>query len=447
MKAQILIIDDDRMVCQSLELLFKRKGYAVKSVHTPYEALQELEQQTVNLVMLDMNFSITTTGKQGLETLQKILDLRPGIPVILMTGWATVQLAVNGMKIGAHDFIAKPWDNQTILASVKTALTLKGNLPITADKLPFERIITQSPVMEQLLATAQRVAATDAAVLITGESGTGKELVAEAIHSSSLRSSKPFVAVNLGGVPESLFESELFGHKAGAFTDAIANRKGRFELAEGGTLFLDEVGDLPLANQVKLLRVLQERRYARLGESKERNADIRLISATSRQLSNLVQTGAFREDLLYRINLIHLHLPPLRERSGDVVLLAQHFLNKAAERYERGKMEFTTTALDWLQRQPFPGNIRQLQNLIERVAILAQGNSIDTDDLQQFASGGSSQNALNTSGKTLAEVEKILIKQSLLKHRNNITATAAELGITRAALYRRLEKFGIRYDD
>lgn len=409
-----------------------------------------MAQSEVDLVLLDMNFTIDTSGTQGLKMLAKILQQHPNLPIILMTGWATVQLAVEGMKLGARDFVAKPWDNRALIASIKTILELSPANTIATASQPFEGVITQSAVMQQLLETAQRVAKTEASVLITGESGTGKELVAEAIHAASLRSAGPMVAVNLGGVPESLFESEMFGHKAGAFTDARNDRKGRFEMAEGGTLFLDEVGDLTLPNQVKLLRVLQERRYERLGESHSRPTDIRVISATSRKLPQLVAAGAFREDLLYRINLIHLELPPLRERTGDIVLLARHFLQAAAGRYERPQLAFQSDALTWLSGQSFPGNIRQLQNLVERVAILSPQPEITASDLRVHYAGGvntSSATASGTAGHTLAEIEERMIRAALLRHRNSITAAAKELGLTRAALYRRLEKYQIRYED
>lgn len=432
-----------------MELLCKRAGYASRSAHQPKEALSLLEKTTVDLVLLDMNFSIETSGKQGLRLLQQILDTRPKLPVILMTGWATVQLAVEGMKIGAKDFVAKPWDNRNLLASIKTLLDLQpSKVDPKTDEEPFAQIITQSKAMERVLEVAKRVAPTEASVLITGESGTGKELVAEAIHGASKRAAGPLVAVNLGGVPESLFESELFGHKAGAFTDARTDRKGRIELAEGGSIFLDEVGDLALPNQVKLLRVLQERRYERLGESYSRSMDIRVISATSRKLREMVVQGEFREDLLYRINLIHLHLPPLRERAGDIELLAQHFLRSATERHSRSKLVFSTEALKWLRQQAFPGNIRQLQNLIERVTILSTSDTIDLAALQQHGYFAVPNHQMTgTAGKTLAEVEERMIRTALERNQHSITATAKELGLTRAALYRRLDKFQIRYAD
>lgn len=459
MNHTILIIDDDTTVATSLELLLKRAGYRAHSVHRMDEALPAVKQFEPALVLLDMNFTIDTSGKDGMGLLKRLLAAYPRLPVIQMTGWATVQLAVEGMKAGARDFIAKPWDNRELLNAVS----------IQVDKLPpgyghgggadagakdvdkragevdtFSGIIGDSLALQTVLDQAKRVAATQASVLITGESGTGKELVAEAIHSASRRATKPFVAVNLGGVPQGLFESELFGHKAGAFTDARSDRKGRFEMAEGGTLFLDEIGDLDPAAQVKLLRVLQERQYERLGESKSRKTDIRIISATSRDLSSMVTAGTFREDLLYRINLIHLHLPPLRERPEDIPLLAEHFLASARKRYDRPKLKLGNPAVNWLRHQEFRGNIRQLQNLMERTAILAPASVIQVEDLDRQAQPSAGPNTdFAPSGMTLEAMEIKMIKAALGRNGGEIAATARALGLTRAALYRRIEKYGI----
>ncbi len=457
MNHAILIIDDDTMVATSLELLLKRAGYRAFSVHYPDDALPAVEEHKPALVLLDMNFSIDTSGRDGMSLLRKLLSAYPRLPIIQMTGWATVQLAVEGMKAGARDFIAKPWDNRELLNAVS----------IQIDKLPpgfghggaaagaeegdegagevdtFSGIIGESEALKKVLDQARRVAATQASVLITGESGTGKELVAEAIHAASRRAGKPFVAVNLGGVPAGLFESELFGHKAGAFTDARADRKGRFEMAEGGTLFLDEIGDLDPAAQVKLLRVLQERQYERLGDSRVRKTDVRILSATSRDLQSMVTAGTFREDLLYRINLIHLHLPPLRERPEDIPLLAEHFLTSARRRYERPKLKLGPDAIKWLRRQPFAGNIRQLQNLMERTAILAPATVIQVEDLDRNTRPQPTNESATPSGMTLEEMEIRMIKAALGRSGGEIAATARELGLTRAALYRRLEKYGI----
>ncbi|MEM7573813.1 MAG: sigma-54 dependent transcriptional regulator [Bacteroidota bacterium] len=444
---QILIIDDDLAVCRSLQLLLRRAGHEVDYRQRPAAGLELLKEKSLDLVLLDMNFSISSSGADGLRLVEELLSVRPDLSIILITAWATVQLAVEGMKRGAHDFLAKPWENEHLLRSVQTILELRQQIqPPPTASVGFERIIGASEELSEVLETAKRVAATEASVLITGESGTGKELVARAIHESSQRAPKSLVAVNLGGLPESLFESEIFGHKAGAFTDARTDRKGYLELAEGGSLFLDEVGDLSPSSQVKLLRVLQERQYSRLGESTLRRADFRLISATSRVLSELITKGNFREDLLYRINLVQLHLPPLRQRRSDIPLLADHFLDLAAERYAMERPELSSSASDWLRRQRWPGNIRQLQNLMDRSLILARAGKLSADDLQAGYQEGGGKSMEDLPVLELQEMEERMIRAALARHNNQITATARELGITRAALYRRLEKYGIQYE-
>ncbi|WP_232830139.1 sigma-54-dependent transcriptional regulator [Lewinella sp. IMCC34191] len=435
--------------------MLKRAGHTVHCIHRPQEALPTVSDFGPDLVLLDLNFTVETTGRAGMKLLGELMAAHPDLPVIQMTGWATVQLAVEGMKAGARDFIAKPWDNRELLNAIQQQLkdgrrsAGKMNIPKPGDlgpgdaADPFAGIIGDSVPLADLVKQARRVAGTQASVLITGESGTGKELIAEAIHGASHRSEGPFVAVNLGGVPEGLFESELFGHKAGAFTDARADRKGRFELAAGGTLFLDEIGDLAPAAQVKLLRVLQERQYERLGESQSRPTDVRIISATSRNLPSMVAAGTFREDLLYRINLIHLHLPPLRERPGDILPLANHFLDSARRRYDRPKLELSKEAQSWLRRQTFPGNIRQLQNLIERTAILSPEENISAEQLQRQSGGPGVASNFAPSGITLEQMEIKMIRTALARNDGEITATARELGLTRAALYRRIEKYNL----
>ncbi|CAH1001074.1 Transcriptional regulatory protein ZraR [Neolewinella maritima] len=459
MAASVLIIDDDRTVCTSLELLLRRAGYTVRSVYYPAEAAAAVAEFAPDVVLLDLNFTIETSGRGGMKLLGELLAAYPELPVIQMTGWATVQLAVEGMKAGARDFIAKPWDNHELLNAIKTQLVTSplpwrgaggeelaehaGAKKATKTADPFAPLIGTSSALQGVIDQARRVAPTQASVLVTGESGTGKELIAEAIHGASKRSGGPFVAVNLGGVPEGLFESELFGHTAGAFTDARSDRRGRFELAEGGTLFLDEVGDLAPAAQVKLLRVLQERQYERLGEGRPRPTDVRVVSATSRNLDTMVAAGTFREDLLYRINLIHLHLPALRERPGDIALLADHFLASARRRYDRTGLMLDSGAVSWLRRQPFPGNVRQLQNLIERTAILSPADTLSAEQLERQAGERPVASNFAPSGVTLEQMEIRMIRAALGRNGGEITATARELGLTRAALYRRVEKYGI----
>jgi DNA-binding NtrC family response regulator len=448
MTPTILIIDDDPAIGASLKLVLRRSGFQPEAVTRPTEALPAIERLQPALVLLDMNYTVDTSGRQGMKLLREIRAAAPRLPVILMTGWATVQLAVEGMKAGARDFIAKPWDNQQLLASIRTILDLSAPAPARAEAVGFDHIVGADPALREMLTLARRVAPTDASVLITGESGTGKELIAEAIHAESKRADQPFVKVNLGGVPETLFESEMFGHVQGAFTDARTDRQGRFSLAHGGTIFLDEIGDLPYANQVKLLRVLQEKTFEVLGSSQPRRVDVRVISATNKDLKTLVAEDRFREDLLYRINLIHLHLPPLRERPGDIPLLVEHFLARLGEAYDRSGLELSHDAREWLKRQPFPGNIRQLKNLVERTVLLATGNPLTAADFERHLE----QSAQPAKGTELAgdlsleELELRAIKRALAVHEHNITAAARALGITRSALYRRLQKYDILYE-
>ena len=440
----ILLVDDDRAICASLSLLLQRAGYAVQAIHHPRDLEAALAKTDYALVILDMNFTVTTTGKAGLDTLKQIKRLSPKLPVILVTGWATVQLAVEGMKLGAADFIAKPWDNKALLSSVRTALALNPHITKQPNKHPTKQPKTltgSSPRFLQAVELAQRVAPTDASVLLTGESGTGKEVFAEAIHAASPRADQPFVAVNLGGIPESLFESEMFGHKAGAFTDAKLDRKGRFALAEGGTLFLDEIGDLPFASQVKLLRVLQEHTYEVLGESRTRRTDVRIISATNKDLRAMIAAGTFREDLFYRINLIEIELPPLRDRGDDVTVLAKAFLQSAAEKYQRPLLQLSPKLPDYLRTLQLTGNVRQLRNLMERCALLYD-DELTPERLSAQLTGASRNPAADVDDMTLEELERTAVQRAMDRNDGQVAGAARDLGITRASLYRRLEKFG-----
>jgi DNA-binding NtrC family response regulator len=453
----ILIVDDDPSVTASLSLLLKRHGHPARGARSPEEALELLREQDFDLVLQDMNFSRATSGEEGLELLAGIRRLRPRLPVILITAWGSIALAVEGMKAGAADFVTKPWSNAQLLQAVETALSLarqgdgKG-APASREeldrRLDFRGLIGAEPRFLKILELIGRVAPTDASVLITGESGTGKELVAEAIHRNSRRKEGPFVKVNLGGISSTLFESEMFGHVKGAFTDARADRKGRFEMADRGTIFLDEIGEIDPAAQVKLLRVLQDRSYEVLGSSVTRTVDVRVVSATNRDLAELVERGQFREDLLYRLNLIAMRLPALRERRGDVPLLARHFLDLSARAYRRPPIALTDRALVWLQDQPWPGNIRQLKQTIERAVLVIDGDRLDARDLvalsgleEREARGGT---ALPSPGTmTLDEMEKAMIVKCMRHYEGNITRVAEALGLSRAALYRRFEKYGI----
>jgi DNA-binding NtrC family response regulator len=458
MSSSILIVDDDFSVTTSLALLLKQAGYSSQAVSTPAEALQRLERENFGLVLQDMNFSRKTTGEEGLALLKGIKEKKPNIPIILMTAWGSIALAVRGVQSGAADFITKPWNNEQLLHSVKTALGLaaakssSANEPaLTREELEarydFRHLVGRDPKFLKLLDVIGRVSPTDASVLITGESGTGKELIAEAIHRNSARKSAAFVKVNLGGISSSLFESEMFGHVKGAFTDAKFDRKGRFELANGGTIFLDEIGDLDPNCQVKMLRVLQDRTYDVVGSSVSRAVDVRVISATNRNLPEMIEKGEFREDLLYRLNLIALHLPALRERRDDIPRLAQHFLQNIGNVYRRNDLAISAAAMKWLQSFNWPGNIRQLKQVIERTVLMSNKTTLEVDDfaaaMQMQPDSGGKDLLPAVGSMTLDEMEKAMIIKAMNTHQNNITKVAEALGLSRAALYRRFEKYGI----
>ncbi|HZG24935.1 MAG TPA: sigma-54 dependent transcriptional regulator [Chitinophagaceae bacterium] len=453
----ILIIDDDKAVRTSLLLLLQQHGFAAKDAASPNEALAWLNHNTPLLIILDLNFSLETSGDEGMRLLLQIRKKHPGVPVIIITGWATIDLAVRGMKAGANDFINKPWTNEHLLQSINTLLNLqeKKSEKLSRDNLDkryeFQHIIGQDPGMLAILETIGRVASTDASVLIAGESGTVKELVAEAIHQNSFRSNKPFVKVNLGGISTTLFESEMFGHVRGAFTDARADRTGRFEMANKGSIFLDEIGDLDQSSQVKLLRVLQDRTYEVLGSSRTKTVDVRVICATNRNLNEMIQKGSFREDLLYRINLITIKLPSLRERAGDIPLLVNHFVENLREIYNRPNLAVTREAMKWLQQVHLPGNIRQLKNLVERTILVTKKDYLDEIDFRsqlEVTAVKTGVTGLPEVGRlTLEEMEIQMIHQAMDFHKNRITRVAKALGITRRALYRRLEKYNIPYDE
>jgi two-component system NtrC family response regulator len=452
----ILIVDDDPSITASLALLLKQHGHRSSSAHTVEEALGAIRSGRPSLVIHDMNFSRRTTGEEGLALLTSIRAEWPHLPVILMTAWGSIGLAVEGMKLGAADFITKPWANTLVLQSVETALKL-AETSSTAVEAPdrgdldrrfdFGKIIGGDPKMLRVLELIGRVAPTDASVLIMGESGTGKELIAEAIHANSRRRTHPFVKVNLGGISSTLFESEMFGHVRGAFTDARQDRKGRFEVADGGSIFLDEIGEVDQASQVKLLRVLQDRTFEVLGSSRARTADVRIISATNRPLHELVGRGEFREDLLYRLNLITIQVPPLRERRADVPRLAAHFLGMAAEIYQRDVTAIAPRAMEWLRTQNWPGNIRQLRQTIERAVVMSDGSELTLDHfvaVRDLESRERRDASLPDAGTmTLDEIERGMIVKCLRHFDGNLSRVAEALGLSRPALYRRLEKYGI----
>jgi len=452
----ILIVDDDIAVRTSMSLLLKTAGYVVDTADNAEGAFQKIINATPQLVILDLNFSNDTSGREGMSLLEKVRQVNANVPIILITGWASIELAVQGMKAGANDFVNKPWNNEHVLQSVETLLKLKDQRQVSKTRKDLDRrynfrqIIGEDPGLLNILEAIGRVASTNASVLITGESGTGKELIAEAIHLNSTRTAKPFVKVNLGGISSSLFESEMFGHVRGAFTDARIDRMGRFEMANKGAIFLDEIGDLEASSQVKLLRVLQDRTYEVLGSSRTKTVDTRVVCATNKDLNEMVSSGLFREDLLYRINLISIHLPALRERKEDIPLLVNFFIDNLKEIYNRPLLKVNVAAMRWLKNLPLPGNIRQLKNLVERTVLISRRDELAIEDFQSQLNPApkESKNKLPEVGvMTLEQVEAEMVRQAMKYHNNRITRAAASLGITRNALYRRLEKYQSPYDE
>ena len=446
----ILVIDDDSAIRTSLSFMLKRAKYDVQAVSSPKEAIAIVRSVAPELILMDMNFSLTTTGDEGITLLKQVKIFQPETPVILMTAWGSIQLAVKGMQAGAFDFITKPWNNAALMHQIETALALNNKKKEEEQKKEeegkFDRshIVGKSKALMEVLATIERISKTNASVLITGESGTGKELIAEAVHRNSPRAKKPFVKVNLGGISQSLFESEMFGHKKGAFTDASSDRVGRFELADKGTIFLDEIGDLDLSCQVKLLRVLQEQTFEVLGDSRPRKVDIRVVSATNADLRQMVQEHTFREDLFYRINLITVHLPALRERRDDIPLLVRHFADQQCQQNGLPKVDFTPEAMKYLQGLPYPGNIRELKNLVERTLLVSGKETLDVDDFKaQNPHSAEAIPSQSLDNLTLDELERQRILQALEQYGNNLTQVATSLGLSRPALYRRLEKHNI----
>ena len=451
----ILIIDDDPAVRASIELLLKQAGYETEKASDPVTGMAVIHQRTPVLVILDLNFSNDTSGREGMAFLMELKSEYPEIPVVLITAWATISLAVEGMRSGAFDFLSKPWQNENFLHTVQTAITL--NAPVDREKVlkrselekeyDFAGLVGADPEFLPVLETIGRISRTNAQVLILGESGTGKELVAEAIHRNSTRRDKPFVKVNLGAIPHTLFESEMFGHRKGAFTDAYSDRKGSFERAGGGTIFLDEIGDLDMKSQVKLLRVLQDKTYQSLGDSRIKKVDVRVICATNHDLKSMVQNGNFREDLFYRINLITLNLPALRERRSDIPHLVNYFLKEIQEVYEADSIKVTPEAMSWLSGLPFPGNIRELKNLVERTWLMSEKREMTIPVMEAALKQVSLQRVkgdLPQPGTmTLDEIEKEMIIRSITQYKNNLSKVASSLGLSRGTLYRRLEKYGI----
>jgi len=452
---KILIIDDDEDVLIAAKLLLKKHAKEVLIEKNPKKIPFLMNNGTYDVILLDMNFSKDiTSGKEGYYWLEQILEADPKAVVILITAFGDVEMAVKALKEGATDFVLKPWQNEKLIGTLSSAIKLKESYK-EVDKLksakkqleddinkPFKDIIGDSPAMKNVFSIIDKVASTDANVLILGENGTGKELVARAIHQRSLRKDNVFVGVDMGAITETLFESELFGHKKGAFTDAKEDRAGRFEIATGGSLFLDEIGNLGMPLQSKLLSVLQQRQVTRIGSNKPLDIDIRLICATNMPVYDMVAENTFRQDLLYRINTVELHLPPLRERQDDVTVLAEHFTKVYCDKYRKPHKKLASSTLKKMTKYPWPGNIRELQHAIERAIIMSEGNILMPDDffflVQKTVNPSEGVDNLN-----LDEVEKNVILKAVNKHSGNISKAAKELGLTRASLYRRLEKHGL----
>src|SRR3989449_2140397 len=449
-EARILIADDQKDVLEALRMLLKSEGYKTEPVSSPASIIQALEARDFDALLMDLNYARdTTSGQEGLDLLTRVHVLDGTLPVVVMTAWGSVEIAVEAMRRGARDFIQKPWDNARLLSILRNQLEL-GRALRKGQKLEAEnrllrdvarpKLIAQSPAMQPVLDLIARVGPSDANVLITGEPGTGKEIVAQTLHVISPRAAKPMVTVNAGGLPEGVFESELFGHVRGAFTDAKADRVGRFELADNGTLFLDEIANISATQQSKLLRVLQTGELERVGSSRTRHVDVRIISATNADLNAEVTAGHFRADLLFRLNTIEIHLPPLRERREDIPQLASHFLGRHAQRYRKNLSAFDPTAMQMLLDHPWPGNIRELDHAIERAVLMAQGESVKAGDLGLRTTRDA---APRLEEMSLEEVECSLIKKALARYDGNVSHAAKALGLSRSALYRRLQRFGL----
>jgi DNA-binding NtrC family response regulator len=447
---RVLIADDQADVVQALRLLLKSEGFQIDVATSPATILSAVEAKDFDAVLLDLNYTRdTTSGREGLDLLTEIQRLDGTLPVIVMTAWASVETAVEAMRCGARDYVQKPWDNARLLATLRTqvelgqALRREQRLEEESRRLRRQglpELIAESRVMAPVLEIMERVAPSEANVLITGEHGTGKDVVARWLHAASDRASKPLVTMNAGGVAESLFESELFGHVKGAYTDAKSDRIGCFELADGGTLFLDEIANVPLKQQAKLLRVLESGELQRVGSSKTRTVDVRVLSATNADITELVAEGGFREDLLYRLNTVEIHLPPLRERRDDISLLARHFLRRHAEKYGKPALRFEPDAMRALLGHSWPGNVRELEHVVERSVLMTRGDSVRADDLglRNAKDGGAQLEQMK-----LEDAECFLIQKALDRHEGNVSHAAAALGLSRSALYRRLQRYNL----
>jgi len=448
----ILVADDQQDVLAALKLLLKSEGYETRTATSPAEVVEHVRADDFDALLLDLNYTRdTTSGQEGLELLPRLQALDGTLPIIVMTAWSSIESAVEAMRRGARDYVEKPWDNERLLATLRSQLEL-GRAVRRARLLEAEnellrtdadvpRMIAESRAMRPVLRLIEKVGPSDANVLITGEPGTGKEVVARWLHATSARAERALITVNTGGLSEGVFESEVFGHVKGAFTDARSDRVGYFEVAHGGTLFLDEIGNVPMAQQAKLLRVLETGELQRVGSSRTRQVDVRILTATNSELDRAVAEGTFREDLFYRLNTVEVRIPPLRERREDIPLLAMHFLATSARKYGRAELELSSAALDAMYRHSWPGNVRELRHAIERAVLLADGRSIAVEHLglRQAPEG-----SLSLEDVELDEAERILIRKALARNQGNVTRTAEDLGLSRSALYRRLKRHGLQ---
>ncbi|MFL6257642.1 MAG: sigma-54-dependent transcriptional regulator [Pyrinomonadaceae bacterium] len=452
---RVLIADDQPAVIEALRLLLKGDGFETRAVASPADVAEALARQSFDVALIDLNYTRdTTSGQEGLDLLARLRELDPTLPVVVMTAWGSVELAVEAMQRGARDFVQKPWDNARLLTILRTHTELaralrKGerleaeNKMLREDGAGGERplLIAESEAMQPVLELVRHVGPSDANVLITGENGTGKEVVARTLHTLSNRASKAMVAVNAGALAEGTFESELFGHVRGAYTDAKTDRVGRFELADGGTLFLDEIANVPVNLQAKLLRVLETGEYERVGSSQTRRVDVRVLSATNSNLKEEAASGRFRQDLFFRLNTVEIHLPPLRERPEDIPALAEHFLGRHAHRYRKPLRGFDPAALEAMRTYAWPGNVRELDHVVQRAVLLARTDEVKAADLGLQTAGGGGERRLEEM--SLEEVERLLIQKALRRFGGNVSQAAEALGLSRSALYRRMQKYEI----
>ncbi|MEM9555352.1 MAG: sigma-54 dependent transcriptional regulator [Acidobacteriota bacterium] len=449
-RPRVLVADDQRDVLDSLSFLLRSEGWEVETATSPRRFLEVLENGTFDVALIDLNYARdTTSGQEGLDLLRAIQRLDDAIPVVVMTAWASVEVAVEAMRRGARDFVEKPWDNHRLLSILRTQTDLgralrKGRRLEAENRLlradGAHRLIAESSAMRPVLDLIERVGPSDANVLVTGENGTGKSLIAHLLHEVSERVDQPLITVNIGGLSETIFESELFGHVKGAFTDARSDRVGRFELADGGTLFMDEIANVPTAQQARLLRVLETGEFERVGSSRTRRVDVRIVSATNADLAEAVNAGRFRQDLLFRLNTVEIPVPPLRSRREDIPLLARHFLAKHVAHYGKEIDGFDPSALEALLAHAWPGNVRELSHVVERAVLMARGASIQSVDLGLQPSTDADG---SLERMTLDEAERHLIAKALERCEGNVSDAAKELGVSRSALYRRLEKHGL----